>query len=139
MATTVFGMDTPMERPAPGGRAGVFVPSVEASEAVKAAMKNGSGMCGFGNLDGTVMIYFENNKFNDSSLHKWENKVYKSYDRMVNLAPTVNKLNCDAASLVQVGFVKGREILVTDMDALMDWLTRCDAADTAPESAEIHD
>lgn len=139
MATTVFGMDTPMERPGAGQRAGVFVPSVEASEEVKAAMKNGSGLCGFGNLDGTVMIYFENNKFNDSSLHKWENKIYKAYDRMVNLAPTVNKLNCDAASLVQVGFVKGREILVTDMDALVGWLTRCDAADTAPESAEIHD
>ncbi|HEY0489813.1 MAG TPA: hypothetical protein VGD30_09905 [Telluria sp.] len=139
MATTVFGMDTPMERPGAGQRAGVFVPSADASEAVKAAMKNGSGMCGFGNLDGTVMIYFENNKFNDSALHKWENKIYKAYDRMVNHAPTVNKLNCDAASLVQVGFVKGREILVTDMDALMGWLNRCDAADTAPESAEIHD
>ena len=139
MATTVFGMDTPMERPDPGGRAGVFVPSPDASEPVRAAMKNGSGMCGFGNLDGTVMIYFENNRFNDSGLHKWENKVYKAYDRMVNLAPTVNKLNCDAASLIQVGFVKGREILVTDMDALMDWLKRCDALDTAPENAEIHD
>ncbi|MBZ2207280.1 hypothetical protein [Massilia soli] len=139
MATTVFGMDTPMERPDPGGRAGVFVPSLDASEPVRAAMKNGSGMVGFGNLDGTVLIYFENNRFNDHGLHKWENKVYKSYDRMVNLAPTVNKLNCDAASLVQVGFVKGREILVTDMDALMGWLKRCDALDTAPENAEIHD
>src|SRR5687768_13789564 len=67
MATTVFGMDTPMERPSAGERAGVFVPSMDASETVKAAMKNGSGMCGFGNLDGSVMIYFENNKFNDSS------------------------------------------------------------------------
>ena len=139
MATTVFGMDTPMERPDAGGRAGVFVPGPDASEPVRAAMKNGSGMVGFGNLDGTVMIYFENNKFHDHGLHKWENKVYKSYDRMVNLAPTVNKLNCDAASLVQVGFVKGREILVTDMDALTDWLKRCDALDTAPENAEIHD
>lgn len=139
MATTVFGMDTPMERPDPGGRAGVFVPGPDASEPVRAAMKNGSGLCGFGNLDGTVMIYFENNKFNDAGLHKWENKVYKAYDRMVNLAPTVNKLNCDAASLIQVGFVKGREILVTDMAALIDWLKRCGALDTAPENAEIHD
>ncbi|WP_147373969.1 hypothetical protein, partial [Massilia cavernae] len=112
MATTVFGMDTPMERPSAGGRAGVFVPGPDANEAVRMAMKNGSGLCGFGNLDGTVMIYFENNKFNDSALAMWKDKVFKAYDRMVNLAPTVNKLNCDAASLQQVGFIKGREILV---------------------------
>ncbi|MGZ8290668.1 MAG: hypothetical protein ACXWU7_15900 [Telluria sp.] len=102
-------------------------------------MKNGSGMCGFGNLDGTVMIYFENNKFNDSALSMWKDKVYKSYDRMVNLAPTVNKLNCDAASLKQVGFIKGREILVTDMEALKEWLVRSGAVDSMPEAAEIHD
>jgi hypothetical protein len=57
---------------------------------------------------------------------------------MVNLAPTVNKLNCDAASLVQVGFIKGHEILVTDMDALKEWLVRSNAADSAPEQADIH-
>ncbi|MGZ8302678.1 MAG: hypothetical protein ACXW2U_08575 [Telluria sp.] len=128
-----------MERPSAGGRAGVFVPSPDASETVRMAMKNGSGMCGFGNLDGTVMIYFENNKFNDSALSMWKDKVYKSYDRMVNLAPTVNKLNCDAASLKQVGFIKGREILVTDMEALKEWLVRSGAVDSMPEAAEIHD
>lgn len=137
MATTVFGMDTPMERPDPGQRGAVFVPSKDADETVASALKNGSGLCGYGNLDGTVMIYFENNKFNDSALSKWESKVFKAYDRMVNMAPTVNKLTCAAGNLVQVGFIKGHEILVTDMDALMEWLKRSNALDSAPEGPEI--
>lgn len=135
---TTFGRDTPMDRPSPGGRAAVFVPHVEAEEAVATALKNGSGMCGFGNPDGSVTVYFENNKFNDSSLHSWQNKVFKGYDRMVKGSPTVNKLTCDAANLVQVGFIEGQEILVRNMDALMEWLQRSNAADSAPEGPEIH-
>ena len=127
-----------MERPNPGGRAAVFVPSPEADETVLGALRNGSGMAGFGNPDGTVTVYFENNKFNDSSLYKWESKLFKAYDRMVKRAPTVNKLTCDAGNLAQVGFIEGQEVLVRDMDALAGWLKRCNALDTMPEGADIH-
>ncbi|MFL6658207.1 MAG: hypothetical protein ACJ8GW_09060 [Massilia sp.] len=135
---STFGSDTPIDRPSPGGRAAVFVPIAEAEEAVASALKNGSGMVGYGNLDGSVMVYFENNKFNDSSLHPWQSKVFKSYDRMVKGSPTVNKLSCDAANLVQIGFIEGTEILVTDMAPLTDWLKRCNALETAPAGPEIH-
>jgi hypothetical protein len=133
-----FGRDTPMDRPNPGGRAAVFVPRADAEETVTEVLKNGSGMCGFGNPDGSVTVYFENNKFNDSSLHLWQNKVFKAYDRMVKRSPTVNKLTCDAANLEQVGFIEGTEILVRGMPALVEWLQRSNAADSVPASAEIH-
>jgi hypothetical protein len=109
---STFGRDTPLDRPNPGGRAAVFVPRIDAEEAVADLLKNGSGMAGFGNRDGSVTVYFENNKFNDSSLHSWQNKVFKAYDRMVKGSPTVNKLTCDAANLEQIGFIEGPEILV---------------------------
>ncbi|NHZ65943.1 hypothetical protein [Massilia genomosp. 1] len=135
---STFGRDTPMERPNPGGRAAVFVPKINAEDAVKEMLKNGSGMVGFGNSDGSVTVYFENNRFNDSSLHKWESKVWKAYGRMVELSPTVNKLVCDASNLAQVGFVQGPEIEVRDMALLLGWLERSNAVDSAPAGPLIH-
>lgn len=134
---STFGRDVPLDRPSPGGRAAVFVPREDAEEAVASALRNGSGMVGFGNRDGSVMVYFENNKFNDSALHSWQNKVFKSYDRMVKGSPTVNKLTCDAANLHQVGVIEGPEILVRDMEALMEWLKRSGTLDSAPAGPEI--
>ena len=127
-----------MERPNPGGRAAVFVAHADAIEAVVAALSNGSGMVGFGNADGTVTVYFENNKFRDPGLFKWENKVFKAYARMVERSPTVNKLSCDASNLTQIGFVQSTEILVRDMERLALWLRQSNTADSMPESAEIH-
>jgi hypothetical protein len=134
---STFGRDTPMERPNPGGRAAVFVPHADAEEAVAAAFNNGSGLVGFGNADGTVMIYFENNKFRDPALARWESKIFKAYGRMVERSPTVNKLSCDASNLEQVGFIQGPEILVRDMGKLAQWLQRSGAADSMPASAEL--
>jgi hypothetical protein len=134
---TTFGSDTPMDRPSPGQRGAVFVPRVDADEAVASVLRNGSGMVGFGNLDGSVMVYFENNKFNDPALHAWQNKVFKSYDRMVKGSPTVNKLTCDAGNLEQIGFIQGPEILVRNMEPLTEWLIRSGAKDSAPAGPEI--
>ena len=133
-----FGRDTPMDRPNPGGRAALFVPSPDATEVVTSVVNNGSGMVGFGNPDGTVMVYFENNRFRDPGLHLWQSKVFKAYGRMVERAPTTNKLSCDAGNLVQVGFVEGGEIVVRNMDLLEAWLKKSGAEDSMPESAEIH-
>ena len=135
---STFGRDTPLDRPNPGGRSAVFVPSSQADEELIAPLKNGAGMVGFGNRDGSLTIYYESNKFNDSSLHSWENKVFKAYERMVKLSPTVNKLTCDADNFFQVGFMEGSEILVREMDALRRWLERSNALDTMPAAAEIH-
>ena len=138
MTVNTFGKDTPMERPDPGERAAVFVPHAQADESLTSMVKNGSGMCGFGNPDGSVTVYFENNKFNDPGLYKWESKVFKSYDRMVKRSPTVNKVTCDAGSLVQVGFVEGPEIMVRDMSVLAGWLRRSGLAGSMPVAEEIH-
>ena len=135
---SIFGPNTPMERPDERGRAALFVPRSDADASVADLLKNGSGMVGYGNLDGTVTVYFENNKFNDAQLHSWQNKVFKAYDRMVKAAPTVNKVTCDAGNLTQIGLIAGPEILVEDMEQLGKWLARSGAADSAPEGPEIH-
>jgi hypothetical protein len=126
-----------MERPNPGGRAAVFVPHPQAEEAVMAALSNGSGITGFGNPDGTLTVYFENNRFREPGLSTWESKVFKAYWRMVERMPTVNKMTCAAANLEHVGFIQGAEILVRDMQMLEAWLKRSDAADSMPASEEI--
>ena len=135
---STFGRDVPLERPAPGMRGAVFVPRGDAEDDAVRALKNGAGMVGYGNPDGSVMVYFEGNKFNDSALHSWQNKLFKAYDRMVKGAPTVNKLTCDAVNLDQIGFIEGTEVLVRNMEALTDWLQRSGAADSAPAGPEIH-
>ncbi len=94
-------------------------------------------MVGFGNKDGSVMIYFEGNKFNDSSLFKWEHKVMKAYDRMVKLAPTVNKVTLDADNLEQIGFIEGSGITIRKMEALTRWLEQSNALDSAPDGPVI--
>lgn len=136
MAT--FARNIPLERPAPGGAAAVLVPRAGAEERVRELLRNGSGMAGYANGDGTVTAYFENNKFGDPGLFKWESKLFKAYDRLVNGAPTVNKLTCDASDLLPVGLVVGPEIMVYDMAALADWLSRSGAPESAPEGPEIH-
>jgi len=133
-----FARDIPLDRPAPGAPAAVLVPRAGAEERVRELLKNGSGMAGFANGDGTVTVYFENNKFRDPALAKWESKVFKAYDRLVNASPTVNKLTCDAGDLLPVGLIVGPEITVYDMGALAEWLRRSDALDSAPEGPEIH-
>lgn len=135
---STYGRDTPTDRPGPGGRAALFVPRTDGEEHVKEMLKNGSGMAGYGNQDGSVCVYFENNKFNDAALHAWQNKVFKAYDRMTKGSPTVNKLSCDAANLDQIGFIQGSEILITDMAPLLDWLKRTNTLDSAPAGPEIH-
>jgi len=132
-----FATEIPMERPAPGKRAAVLVPRAGAEEWVRELLRNGSGMAGYANGDGTVTAYFENNKFRDPGLARWERKVFKAYERLVNSAPTVNKLTCDASDLLAVGLVAGPEIMVYDMGALAEWLRRSDAVDSAPDGPEI--
>ena len=136
-STSTFGKDTPIDRPNPGGRAAVFVPSATADDNVMEKLRAGTGMVGFGNKDGSVMVYFEGNRFNDSSLHKWEDKIFKAYDRMVKLAPTVNKLSCGAEHLEQVGFIEGTGITIRKRDTLLQWLKFSNALDMAPEEVEF--
>lgn len=133
----IFGKDVPLDRPSPNGRAAVFVPHHTADKAVMEVLKNGSGMVGFGNAEGTITVYFENNKFNEGALSRWSDKCFKAYDRMTKAAPTVNKMTADAGNFYQVGLIEGHEIMVTDMAALKRWLEQSGAPDSAPESAQI--
>ncbi|MCG2584236.1 hypothetical protein [Massilia sp. TS11] len=135
MAT--FGRDCPTERPDIGGRGGVFVPNGALVEEKLALLKNGAGCVGFGNIDGSLMIYFEANKFDDSSLHKWEDKCFKAYERMVKRAPTVNKMSAEPDQFTQVGIIEGTEILVKDWAALREWLESSRVPDAMPESEHI--
>lgn len=127
-----YGKDTPVGRPDTDGRAGVFVPTPSFDAANNANIRLGAGIVGFGNPDGTLTVYFESNRFEESSLHKWENKARKAYDRMVAGAPTVSKAKINAGMLEQIGIIDGMGIHLKQPERLEQWLERANALDTAP-------
>lgn len=135
---TSYGRDTPVGRPDRDGRAGVFITTDDFDLENNGKIRKGAGLAGYGNPDGTLTIYFEANRFDDSSLHKWENKVRKAYDRLVMGAPTVSKEEKMNPKMVeQVGHIDGIGLHLKQPERLADWLEQSNAADTAPESADI--
>ncbi|MBB3223489.1 hypothetical protein [Pseudoduganella umbonata] len=133
---STYSKDTPTERPGVDGRAGVFVPT-DAVDLNSGVIRKGAGIVGYGNPDGTLTVYFEANRFEESSLHKWENKVRKAYDRLVMVAPTVSKAKMNASTMELVGYIDGSGIQLKQPDSVTTWLTISDALDTAPESNVI--
>ena len=129
---STYSKDTPIGRPDIDGRAAVFVPSETFDAGSNAAIRLGAGIVGFGNPDGTLTVYFEGNRFDETGLHKWENKARKAYDRMVMGAPTVSKAKMNASTLEQVGTIDGMGIHLKQPDRLQHWLERSNALDTAP-------
>lgn len=134
---STYSKDTPAGRPDTDGLAAVFVPSELFDVAASTTIRKGAGIVGFGNPDGSLTVYFEANRFDDSSLHKWENKARKAYERMVASAPTVSKLKIDAKMLDQVGMIDGRGINLKQFGMLQNWLQLSGASDTAPEQAVV--
>ena len=132
-----YGKDTPVGRPDRDGRGGVFVTTADFDLGNSTTIRKGSGIVGFGNPDGSLSIYFESNRFDDSSLHKWEHKVRKAYDRMVMAAPTVSKAKMDAKLVEQVGHIDGMGIQVKHPELLTAWLELSDAMDTAPDGPVV--
>ncbi len=127
-----YSKDTPSSRPDLDGRGGVFVPNELFDLSGSTTIRKGSGLAGFGNPDGSLTVYFENNRFDDSSLHKWEDKVRKAYDRMVMNAPTVSKTKIDPKFLEYVGFIDGQGIQLKHPELVQQWLEQSGALDTAP-------
>lgn len=135
---TTYSKDTPAGRPDTDGRAAVFVPSKAFDLANSTTIRKGAGIVGFGNPDGSLSVYFESNRFDDHSLHKWQDKVRKAYDRMVMAAPTVSKAKIDAKMMDLVGLIDGMGITVKHPELLHDWLEQSNALDTAPASTTIY-
>lgn len=134
---TTYSKDTPVGLPVVGGRAGVFVPTELFDVASSTTIRKGAGIVGFGNPDGSLTVYFEANRFDDSSLHKWENKIRKAYDRLVMVAPTVSKAKMDAKYLEMVGYIDGLGVTLKELDRVNEWLASSDAMDTAPAGAVV--
>jgi hypothetical protein len=134
---STYSKDTPVGRPDTDGRAAVFVPTDLYDLNNSAAIRKGAGIVGYGNPDGSLTVYFEANRFDDSSLHKWENKARKAYDRMVAGAPTVSKAKLDSKFVEQIGIIDGRGIQLKQPERLQHWLEVSNATDTAPEGAIV--
>jgi hypothetical protein len=134
---STYSKDTPVGRPDVDGRAAVFVPTVHFDVANSDTIRKGSGIVGYGNPDGSLMVYFEANRFDESGLHKWENKARKAYDRMVMAAPTTSKAKIDAKFLEMVGYIDGSGITLRQPERLAEWLSNSNAMDTAPEASVI--
>lgn len=137
-AVSTYSKDTPVGHPDIDGRAGIFVPTEEFDLANTTTIRKSAGIVGFGNPDGSLTVYFEANRFDETGLHKWENKVRKAYDRMVMRAPTVSKTKIDARMLEQVGIIDGLGINIKLPERLQHWLALSNALDTAPEGQIIH-
>lgn len=136
--TSSYGKDTPVGRPDIDGRAGVFVPTAEFDiDNNSTNIRRGAGIVGYGNLDGTLTVYFESNRFDESGLQKWENKARKAYDRLVMTAPTVSKAKLEARLLEQVGIIDGMGINLKHPERLTHWLTISNVPDTAPEEPVV--
>ncbi|WP_374579835.1 hypothetical protein [Pseudoduganella sp.] len=129
---TTYSKDTPVGLPSVGGRAGVFVPTELFDVRSSTTIRFGAGIVGFGNPDGSLTVYYEANRFDESSLHKWENKARKAYDRMVMVAPTVSKAKIDAKFLELVGYIDGAGITLKEPERVTEWLAQSNALDTAP-------
>jgi hypothetical protein len=134
---STYGKETPVGHPDIDGLAGVFVPTEDFDLANTVTIRKSAGIVGFGNPDGTLTVYFESNRFDDSSLHKWENKARKAYERMVMRAPTVSKVKIEARKLEQVGVIDGQGINIRQPERLQHWLELSNALDTAPESNTV--
>ncbi len=123
-----------MERPDTDGRAALFVPSNAVKEDVLMTIRKGAAIVGFANHDRTITVYFESNRFDDPILAKWEHKARKAYDRLVDNAPTVSKLNVSPDNFEQIGYINGKGITIRRMDSLKRWLTDSDAIASCPET-----
>ncbi|MET3134383.1 hypothetical protein AAKU55_004679 [Oxalobacteraceae bacterium GrIS 1.11] len=132
-----YGKDTPIGRPDVDGRAGVFVPTDQFDIDNTTTIRKGAGIVGYGNLDGSLTVYFEANRFDESNLHKWEDKARKAYERMVAGAPTVSKAKIDSKMLEQIGIIDGMGINLKYPERLSHWLERSNVRDTAPEHAIV--
>ncbi len=135
---TIFDKATPMARPHRNGQAALFVPIPGFEGELPATLKNGAAIVGFGNPNGTLTIYFEGNRFNDSSLHSWEGKAQAAFRRMIDHLPTTSKATVPPSHLEQVGLMDGDGMRLTRIDSLKRYLTRWDAIDTMPSSEEMH-
>ncbi|TWI65437.1 hypothetical protein IP91_02847 [Pseudoduganella lurida] len=131
---STYSKDTPVGRPGIDGRAGVFVPTESFDLDSSTTIRKGAGVVGFGNPDGSLTIYFEANRFDETGLHKWANKIRKAYDRLVIVAPTVSKAKIDAKYLELIGYIDGTGIHVKQLERLTEWLTISNALDTAPDT-----
>lgn len=130
----VIGQDIPVERPDADGRAALFVPSNGVKEDVLLTIRKGAAIVGFANHDQTVTVYFESNRFDDPVLAKWEHKARKAYDRLIENAPTVSKMNTGPENFEQIGYINGKGITIRRMESLKRWLLYSDAIASCPES-----
>jgi hypothetical protein len=136
--TSTFDKDTPMGHPQQQGHAALFVPLPGAAAELPPNIRNGAGLVGFGNPNGTLTVYFESNRFNDSALYKWEDKVHAAYRRMIDHLPTTSKAVIAPHQLEQIGTMGASGLRLTRFDSLKRWLADSQLLESAPDEAELH-
>lgn len=122
-----------MGRPDVNGRAALFVPAIGRELEMPTNIKNGAGIVGFGNRNGTVTVYFESNRFGDPTLKTWESKVRLAYSRMVGQLPTTSHMVMNSDLLEQVGIMDSNGAELVHLDGLKRWLACSNAVESVPE------
>jgi hypothetical protein len=134
---STFEKDTPMGHPQTHGHVALFVPVAGIEAELPDNIRHGAGIIGFGNPNGTLTIYFENNRFNYSDLQMWETKVQAAFRRMIDHLPTTSKMVIPPHQMEQVGTMRADGLRLTRFDSLKRWLAYSQAMDSAPESEEL--
>ena len=135
---STFEKDTPIGHPQANGFVALFVPVAGSEAELPSNVRNGAGIIGFGNPNGTLTIYFESNRFNETSLHLWETKVRTAYRRMIDHLPTTSKAVIPPHQLEQVGTMGAEGLRLTRFDSLKRWLAYSKLIETAPESEHLN-
>jgi hypothetical protein len=134
---STFDKDTPIGHPNHNGHAALFVPVPGSEGDLPSNLRKGAAIIGFGNPNGTLTIYFESNRFNDSALHPWESKVKAAYRRMIDHLPTTSKAVIAPHQFEQVGSVGADGLRVRRIDSLKRWLAYSNLSESAPASEEL--
>lgn len=82
--------------------------------------------------ESSIMAYYEGNSVGASNLVNWVDKVRHAYGRMAQSAPTIAKSLVDATDFVEVGFIDGNHIQVTNRKALQQYLAASGHENTIP-------
>jgi hypothetical protein len=135
---STFEKDTPMGHPHANGHAALFVPVAGSTAELPPNLRNGAGIVGFGNPNGTLTVYFESNRFNDSGLHMWESKVQAAFRRMIDHLPTTSKAILPPNHFEQVGTMGATGLRLTRIDSLKRWLHDSKMLDSAPETEQLN-
>lgn len=124
--------DIPTARPAWGDEATIVVPKIEHQQRVAGSIDPASGIVAFRvhNAADKLIVYYEGNRFNSSSMSELEDRVMNAYGRMSKTYPTIAMAMMDASDFEVVGTVEPNRVQIDhDHPAVQAWVAEAPRPD----------